>query len=225
MLCWTHQPGRLPRDCFTLPKTTTQGPKAWLSEGMQVHPLQSPPQLLAPSQVLREEEEQQLKSTNCDCPGTPAPRIRHAAVRTRLAICHARVESETDLGGSRWPPDQAERQTAELLPATALPHCLQQSQHGWSGQGLPHPLLPTWEPGGWRMPRGCSKEEDAELQKNPLRQQQSEAWLSAEAVAGQMVAAAESPPACLAAPESQNGDGLFQTHDSRCCSIDGQCFQ
>lgn len=71
------------------------------------------------------------------------------------------------------------------------------------------------------MPRGHSKEEDVELQKNPLRQQQSEARLSATGVAGQLVATAESPPACLAAPKSQNGDRLFHRHDSRCCSIDG----
>lgn len=32
----------------------------------------APPQLLPPSQALGEEEEQQLKSTNCDCPGTRA---------------------------------------------------------------------------------------------------------------------------------------------------------
>lgn len=108
-----------------------------------------------------------------------------------------------------------------MLATTALPRCPQQSRHAWLGQGLPHPPLPTREPGGWWMPRGRSKEEDVELQKNPLRQQQSEARLSAEGVAGQLVAAAESPPACLAAPESQNGDGLFHRHDSRCCSIDG----
>lgn len=32
----------------------------------------APPQLLPPSQALGEEKEQQLKSTNCDCPGPRA---------------------------------------------------------------------------------------------------------------------------------------------------------
>lgn len=75
-----------------------------------------------------------------------APQIRHAAIKTRLAICRARGESERDLGGSRWPPDGAERQTAEMLPATALPR---QSQHASSGQGLLRP------PPGSQLVRGC----------------------------------------------------------------------
>lgn len=75
-------------------------------------------------------------------PGLPfASQIGHAAIRTMMAICHAGEESERDLGGNWWLPEQAERQTAEMLPATALPRCPQQSQHAWSGQGLFCPLF------------------------------------------------------------------------------------
>lgn len=49
MLCWTQQHRQLPRDCFNPAKNP--------SKGMQVHPLQNTPQLLLPSQALREEEE------------------------------------------------------------------------------------------------------------------------------------------------------------------------
>lgn len=74
VLCWTHQPGRLPReDCFTLPKPGPKGPRPGPARGCGSLLCRAPPpQLLAPSQALGEEEETQLKSTNCDCPGTQA---------------------------------------------------------------------------------------------------------------------------------------------------------
>lgn len=107
-------------------------------------PLQSPPQLLTPSQALGEEEVQQCKSTKSDSPGTQAPvfapRIRHTTIRTRLAICHAHGELERDIGGSEWPPDQAGWQRVEMLLTTALPCCPWQSKHAWLGQGLLHPV-------------------------------------------------------------------------------------
>jgi len=209
----------LPRDCLTL-RTTTQGPEAWFSNGVQAPPLQSPPH----SCSLSPKVSGRRKSSNSKAQTAPAlapgllfaPRIGHAAIRTRLAICRAPGESQRDLGSSQWPPDQAERQTAETLPTTALPRCPQQSPHGRSGQGLPGPPLLTQEPRDRRMLRG----EDAELLKNPLRHS-SRAKRGSWPLPACRAAAAESPPACPAALESRNGDGLFQRHNSRCCSVGG----
>lgn len=46
------------------------------------------------------------------------------------------------------------------------------------------------------------------------RQQQSKAQLLAEPAAKQLVAAAQGPPVCQAASESQNSDGLLHRHDT-----------
>lgn len=212
MFCWTYQPGQLPRDCFTLPETMTQGPRAWLSEVLQVSPLQSTPQPLTPSQALGQEEMQQCKSTKSDCPGTQAPvcpsgQTHHHKDQAGYLPCswrtgkrHWRQPVASRLGWKAKSRNTAHNSFAMLFMAVSA--CLVRA--GAAAFRFQHL---SW------VARGCSAgttRGKMSCKKPCSRQQQSRAQLLAKAAADQLAAAAQGPPACPAAPKSQNRMGFFR---------------
>lgn len=189
----------------------------------QVSPLQSPHSCSLPPKLLGKRKCSNAKAQRVTVLGPRllfAPQIRYTTIRTRLAICHAHGELERNTGGSQWPPDQPGRQRAEnaahnssaMLPA-AVPACLVRAGAA---------VFPISNTGvGW--PQILQGERGAA--KDCSRPQQSKAQILAKVAANQLLAAAQGPPACLAASESRNSDGLLQRHNSRCWGRDGQCFQ